>query len=188
MGKIEDNPDIPVVEEKQDETLGEMMGQCKWFNDKLGFGFLSIISNGDKKGTDIFIHHSAIKTKNSHYKTLRKGEYVQFDIGESTIKGPNVHQATNVTGILGGPLMCDCVTTFIPPPPQSIPHKRVPLQYMNGHHPPPPPPSKYTPKSQIREWQNKRPVSVSRGSYKNKVSPTENKSLGEEIVEALIKE
>lgn len=37
MGKVEDNPDIPVVEEKQDEILGELMGQCKWFNDKLGY-------------------------------------------------------------------------------------------------------------------------------------------------------
>lgn len=178
MKKVENNPDIPVVEEKQDETLGELMGQCKWFNDRLGFGFLSIISEGDKKGTDIFIHHSVIKTKNSHYKTLRKGEYVQFDIGKSTIKGPNVHQATNVTGILGGPLICDCVTAFIPP--QPVPTRRM---YMNG--PPPPPPSKYTSR---KEWQNKKPISVSKASYKVKVSPTENKSLGEEIVEALVKE
>lgn len=102
---------IPVLQERNDtDKLGEYQGQCKWFNDRLGFGFCTI-TGGDKKGEDIFVHHSGVNTKNSHYKTLKKGEYIQFDIIESEIKGPNAQQAVNVTGISGGPLMCDCIST-----------------------------------------------------------------------------
>lgn len=146
MGEKNDD-DIPVVEEKSDnDKLGEYMGQCKWFNDRLGYGFLVVSTEGEKKATDVFVHHIGIKTKNSHYKTLRKGEYVQFDIGQSTIKGPHKTQAVNITGILGGPLMCDCNTTNGPPRPQMGPPMGPPNGYQRGPYngysngPPPPPP------------------------------------------------
>ena len=81
---------------------GKYLGQCKWFNDQLGYGFITII-NYDKTNKDIFVHHSGIKPNNSQYKTLRKGEYVIFNI----VDGKNGEQATDITGINGGPLMCD---------------------------------------------------------------------------------
>jgi CspA family cold shock protein len=84
----------------------EFTGSTKWFNDKLGYGFITIC-DGNDKGKDIFVHHSGINPLNSNYKTLRKGEYIQFNI----VNGINGLQAIDVTGIKGGPLMCDYVTS-----------------------------------------------------------------------------
>lgn len=92
-----------IVEEKPHETsVGEYIGQCKWFSDKLGYGFITI-QDGESKGKDIFVHHSGIKPRNSNYKTLKKGEYINFNI----ITGDNGLQAVDITGIGGGTLMCD---------------------------------------------------------------------------------
>lgn len=94
-----------VVNETPDEAkVGEYIGQCKWFNDVYGYGFLTIQAGVDK-GKDIFVHHTGICPLNSMYKTLKKGEYVNFSI----INGENGLQAVNVTGIGGGSLMCDVV-------------------------------------------------------------------------------
>ena len=84
------------------DKIGEYNGQCKWFNDKYGYGFIRII-DGPEKDLDIFVHHSGIKPLNSQYKKLTKGEYINF----SKIVGVNGFQAVNITGIKGGPLMCD---------------------------------------------------------------------------------
>jgi CspA family cold shock protein len=92
-----------VVNEVPDEIkVGEYVGQCKWFNDVYGYGFLTI-QTGDEKGKDIFVHHSGVKPLNSLYKTLKKGEYVNFNI----VTGENGLQAVDVTGIGGGTLLCD---------------------------------------------------------------------------------
>jgi len=95
-----------------DVPVGEYIGQCKWFNDKLGYGFITVQA-GDDKGKDIFVHHSGIKPLNSNYKTLKKGEYINFSI----INGDNGLQAVNVTGICGGSLMCDVLPSkqFVTP-------------------------------------------------------------------------
>jgi CspA family cold shock protein len=115
-----DNDDTVVLDEVQEqESFGKYTGHTKWFNDKLGYGFITIC-DGDDKGKDIFVHHSGIKPLNSNYKTLRKGEYIQFNI----INGMNGLQAVDVTGIKGGPLMCDYVTSkrvvTTPPPPKPV--------------------------------------------------------------------
>lgn len=96
---------IVVKEEVDKENCGTYTGQCKWFNDKLGFGFITICEGNDK-GRDIFVHHSGIKPLNSNYRTLKKGEYINFNV----VDGLNGLQAVDVTGIHGGPLMCDHVT------------------------------------------------------------------------------
>lgn len=117
----------PVVldEVEETESFGKYTGSTKWFNDKLGYGFITIC-DGDEKGKDIFVHHSGVKPLNSNYKTLRKGEYIQFNI----INGMNGLQAVDVTGIKGGPLMCDYVTSkrVVPPGPPAgfTPGMRVP--------------------------------------------------------------
>ena len=126
--------DVPVVREVIEQCeVGDVVGQCKWFSDKLGYGFITIQS-GENKGKDIFVHHSGIKPLNSNYKTLRKGEYVNFKL----IDGDNGLQAVNVTGIGGGSLMCD----VIPSVKFSVPTSGPPGQSM-GQKPPPPPPREY---------------------------------------------
>jgi cold shock protein len=88
-------------------SVGKYIGQCKWFNDALGYGFVTLHS-GDDKGTDVFVHHSGIKPLNSNYKTLKKGEYISFNV----IDGENGAQAVDITGVGGGSLMCD-VNPFV---------------------------------------------------------------------------
>jgi CspA family cold shock protein len=84
---------------------GQYIGNVKWFNKQIGFGFIKIVSPGDICGKDIFAHHSCIRPLNSNFRTLRKGEYVHLDV----VDGEKGLQAGNITGILGGPLMCDSV-------------------------------------------------------------------------------
>lgn len=96
-----------VVDEINEKSYGTVIGQCKWFNDKLGYGFITV-QDGVDKGKDIFVHHSGIKPLNSNYKTLKKGEYVNFDI----IDGDNGPQGVNITGVLGGSLMCDTTPSY----------------------------------------------------------------------------
>ena len=80
-------------------------GQVKWFNNKSGYGFITIIE-GDREGTDIFVHHSGLKIMKEQYKYLVQGEYVNFNLTSSTTE-THEFQATNVTGAYGGSLMCE---------------------------------------------------------------------------------
>ena len=96
---------IVIEEEHPESKIGTYMGQCKWFNDLLGYGFVTIC-DGTEKGKDIFVHHSGIKPLNSNYRTLKKGEYLNFNV----VNGLNGLQAIDITGINGGPLMCDFVS------------------------------------------------------------------------------
>jgi len=101
---------IVVEEEPQnDQHYGKYVGQCKWFNDTYGYGFITVC-DGEEKGKDVFVHHSGIRPLNSNYRTLKKGEYLTFDL-EAGAKGL---QAVNVKGINGGPLMCDCMASTKP--------------------------------------------------------------------------
>lgn len=100
---------MPVAEfEEIDDNVehGEIIGNCKWFSKKLGYGFITCYT-GSQRGTNIFVHHSGIRPLNSNFRTLRKGEYVHFNI----VDGHNGMQATDVTGVCGGPLMCDNIET-----------------------------------------------------------------------------
>jgi CspA family cold shock protein len=94
---------VLIVNEQPDINDTVYIGQVKWMNNQgLGYGFITVCSE-DKKGLDIFVHHTDIKPQNSTYRSLTKGEYVEFNI----VKGEKGLQAVNVTGIRGGPLMCD---------------------------------------------------------------------------------
>jgi|TARA_B110000259_G_scaffold50571_1_gene59574 cold shock protein len=88
---------------EQSSNYGSYIGNCKWFNSKIGYGFVTVVSDGDKKGRDIFVHHTGLKPKNSNFRTLSKGEYISLDVED----GANGLQGVNITGVLGGPLMCD---------------------------------------------------------------------------------
>lgn len=95
----------------------EVLGRVKWFNNKAGYGFITVC-DGEFKDKDIFTHFSAIKVTNSQYKYLMQGEYVQFDLGKS-VDGPHEYKALNVTGVKGGELMCETVYKQKPRPAQA---------------------------------------------------------------------
>jgi len=64
----------------------ELLGRVKWFNNKAGYGFITVT--------------------NSQYKYLVQGEYVQFDLAKSS-EGGHEFKAINITGVKGGELMCE---------------------------------------------------------------------------------
>lgn len=80
-------------------------GRVKWFNNKTGFGFITI-TDGVKSGTDVFVHHSAVKVDAEQYRYLVQGEYVELSLVPTT-GGGYEFQAGNVSGIKGGKLMCE---------------------------------------------------------------------------------
>ena len=86
-------------------TGDRVTGCVKWFNNKAGYGFITLLS-GDKVGTDIFVHHSSISIKGSHYKYLVQGEYVEFCVEKMENKN-HESQAVRITGIMGNELMCE---------------------------------------------------------------------------------
>ena len=82
-----------------------LTGRVKWFNNKTGYGFITI-TDGDRAGSDIFVHHSGIMVSNEQYKYLVQGEYVGFKL-DNTSTGAHAIQAGDVSGINGGKLMCE---------------------------------------------------------------------------------
>jgi CspA family cold shock protein len=80
-------------------------GRVKWFNNKAGYGFITV-TDGPKSGSDIFVHHSSIKVDSNQYKYLVQGEYVEFSLS-SVITGSHEFQTGEVSGIKGGKLMCE---------------------------------------------------------------------------------
>lgn len=85
-------------------------GRVKWFNNKAGYGFITI-TDGEKSGSDIFVHHSAIMITSQQYKYLVQGEYVEFCLNKVE-SDKHEWQASNVNGIKGGKLMCETRNEF----------------------------------------------------------------------------
>jgi CspA family cold shock protein len=92
-------------ETSSDTQTARLVGQVKWFNNKAGYGFITV-SDGEQSGKDIFIHYSTIRVTNSQYKYLVQGEYVEFTLTKSTGEA-HEFQAGEVSGIKGGALMCE---------------------------------------------------------------------------------
>jgi cold shock CspA family protein len=88
---------VPVINRK--------VGNVKWFNNKAGYGFITVGENTDSP-MDVFAHYSNINVSNSQYKYLVQGEYVEFVL-TPTPEGPHEFQATAITGIEGGPTLCE---------------------------------------------------------------------------------
>jgi CspA family cold shock protein len=81
-------------------------GRVKWFNNKAGYGFITI-TDGSRSGTDIFVHHSVIGVGSQQFRYLVQGEYVEFDLVPTIQGSTHEIQASNVCGIKGGKLMCE---------------------------------------------------------------------------------
>lgn len=71
-------------------------GRVKWYNVKLGYGFIT-----DINGKDIFVPRGSIKTWNRRYRlpSLKEGETVEFEV-----KGTSRPWAVEVTGPGGAPV------------------------------------------------------------------------------------
>lgn len=52
-------------------------GRVKWFEDKKGYGFILSQNN-----YEVFAHYSQIIVNENEYKTLNKGQKVQYDLKE----------------------------------------------------------------------------------------------------------
>jgi|MDTG01.3.fsa_nt_gb cold shock CspA family protein len=91
-------------EQSVTRAVGEYVGMVKWFNNRRGYGFIKTVSES-RNGDDIFVHQSNVCPESEGYRTLSAGEYVSFNI--SNIEGQDQEQALDVTGVFGGPLLCD---------------------------------------------------------------------------------
>ena len=85
-------------------------GRVKWFNNKAGYGFVTIIDGvnvGDKMGTDVFAHHSAISVDEEQYRYLVQGEYIEFTLSSVEATADYKYQASSIKGIKSGKLLCE---------------------------------------------------------------------------------
>ncbi|KAI4818159.1 hypothetical protein KUCAC02_011519 [Chaenocephalus aceratus] len=84
-------------EEKQEVDLGS--GVCKWFNVRLGFGFLAMSSRDGVPQQDVFVHQSKLHMEG--FRSLREGEAVDFTFKKSS-RGL---ESVRVTGPNGAPCL-----------------------------------------------------------------------------------
>ena len=87
-----------------------LIGRVKWFNNKAGYGFVTV-TDGAQSGSDIFVHHTAIGVSSQQYKYLVQGEYIEFSI-TATQNSAHAFQASSICGIKGGKLMCETRNEF----------------------------------------------------------------------------
>lgn len=99
-------------------SIMRLTGQVKWFNVKVGYGFVTVLDDGEHKSKDIFTHYSAISGDNSQYKYLVQGEYLEFDLVKSTNDKHEYH-AVNISGIKGGEIMCQVRKEPVRPAPRA---------------------------------------------------------------------
>ena len=90
---------------KVESETATTQGRVKWFNNKAGYGFITV-TQGDHKDDDVFVHHSAIVVNTEQYRYLVQGEYVEFELC-TVSDGEHKIQAGNVQGIDNGKLMCE---------------------------------------------------------------------------------
>jgi CspA family cold shock protein len=61
---------------KEGDREMRLSGKVKWFDNKLGYGFIK-----QDSGEEIFVHYS--KIRGDGYKTLKEGQKVEFEIIQS---------------------------------------------------------------------------------------------------------
>ena len=85
-------------------------GRVKWFNNKFGYGFITVVStDADASaaiGSDVFAHHSEVSVGEDQYRYLVQGEYVEFSVVKTT-SGNHDFQCSAIRGIHGGQLICE---------------------------------------------------------------------------------
>lgn len=110
-----DNNDTTTTPVGPADHVSRLTGRVKWFNNKTGFGFITALSDseGVKEGSDVFVHHSAIKVAQEQYRYLSQGEYLEFVLSKivnanaDASSSKHEFQAVDVSGIKGGKLICE---------------------------------------------------------------------------------
>ncbi|XP_068127181.1 protein lin-28 homolog A [Hyperolius riggenbachi] len=95
----------PVDDTSSDPQSGELdtfqgSGVCKWFNVRMGFGFLTMTKREEAEletPVDVFVHQSKLHMEG--FRSLKEGESVEFTFKKSS-KGL---ESTQVTGPGGAP-------------------------------------------------------------------------------------
>ena len=82
-------------------------GRVKWFNNKAGYGFITLNDCETNEERDIFAHHSEIQVSQSQYKYLVQGEYVELVLAPIVREKSIDKHATKIRGVNGGKLMCE---------------------------------------------------------------------------------
>ena len=86
-------------------TTERVTAYVKWFNNKSGYGFASTCGESPR---DVFVHHSSLNVRKEQYRYLVQGEYIDLDVTPlENDKNGHKWQATNVTGVQNGILMCE---------------------------------------------------------------------------------
>ena len=84
-----------------------LTGVVKWFNNKSGFGFITVCQDGHPlHSKDIFCYYKSLRVVNLQFRYLVQGEYVDFTLVKAAVE-PHEYQAVDVTGVKCGPLMCE---------------------------------------------------------------------------------
>ncbi|KAM9307162.1 protein lin-28 homolog A-like [Pholidichthys leucotaenia] len=88
--------------EAEEAGLSRGHGICKWFNVRLGFGFLSMTNRDGaplQQPLDVFVHQSKVHMEG--FRSLKEGEAVEFTFKRSS-KGL---ESVQVTGPSGAPCL-----------------------------------------------------------------------------------
>jgi len=92
-------------------TENVLTGRVKWFNNKSGYGFVTVILSSEDAslvGKDIFAHHSSIIVGKEQFRYLVQGEYVEFSMSKiEDDSSEHKFQTAKVRGINSGLLMCE---------------------------------------------------------------------------------
>jgi len=106
-GEVTNNQDKKLEQRVEQYMVNHVeRGFVKWFNNKVGYGFITVRHVKEGFTYDIFVHHSAIQVKTEQYRYLVQGEYVQFKWSLTNNEQYKWH-AISISGIDGGPLMCE---------------------------------------------------------------------------------
>jgi cold shock CspA family protein len=100
------NGRAPLLPTDYTVLVERLTGTVKWFNNRAGFGFITVCEPGEYENKEIFVHWSSIRVSNSQYKYLFQGEYVDFTLVKVNHNN-HEYQAMNVSGVKGGPIMCE---------------------------------------------------------------------------------
>lgn len=90
------------------------LGCVKWFNNKKGYGYVTI-KEGPLVSEDIFTHHTAIDIPDGQYRYLVAGEYIHIQVKD--YDGDNhLYQANKVKAPCeNGMIMCELRSIRVKP-------------------------------------------------------------------------